>query len=147
VVGVVIVRPVTEHDVRLPVANEPRNGAAVLHRRLQLAVVDVEHLRGDAKNLGDRLDFRGPPARQGPTRLAPVPDVSIRDRDELDLVTESRPLGGGPGEPQLVVVGVRAKGDHPQLAVLGGGRRDGSDKRGERSRCKEVSRIDHQCLL
>ena len=42
-IGVIVVRPVPEHDVCLPLANQPRNGFSVLERRHQFAVVNIEH--------------------------------------------------------------------------------------------------------
>ena len=83
VVGMVVVRTMAEDDVGLPFANEPGDRAPVLQRRLELAVVDVEHLRGDAEDLRGLLHLGGAPARERAAGLAPVPDVAVGDRDEL----------------------------------------------------------------
>ena len=52
VVGVIVVGPMTHDDVRPPLADQPDDGLAVLQRRHQLAVMDVEHFRLDAEDLG-----------------------------------------------------------------------------------------------
>ena len=132
-VRVVVVRAMAHHDVRLPVADEPRDGAAVLERRLQLAVVDVEHLRGDPEDFRRLLHFRGAAARERPAGIPPVPDVAVGDGDELDVMPERRPLRGRPADPELGVIRMRAEGDDPELAVLRARRRgDAQDPDGER---------------
>ena len=64
------------------------------------------------------LRLGGPPARERTAGLAPVADVAVGDRDELDLVAERRPLGGGAGDPELAVVGMRAECDDPERCGL-----------------------------
>ncbi len=44
-----------DDDVGLPVADQPRDRAAVLQRRQQLTVVVVEHFGIDAEYLGRRV--------------------------------------------------------------------------------------------
>ena len=74
-------------------ADQPGDLLAVLQRRHQLAVVDVEHLGGDAKP-GGLLDFRRSPLGQRSAGHPPVADVAVGDRDELDVVAQRGPLGG-----------------------------------------------------
>ena len=76
VVGVVVVGAVAHHDVGLPLADEPRDRPAVLQRGQQFAVVDVQHLGGDAEDVV-------PPVRPPPCGGAPAgrrPSASGRCR-------------------------------------------------------------------
>ena len=63
VVGVVIVGPVSDHDVGLPLADQPGDRPAILQGWHEFAIVDVENLGRDAEDLV-RLDhLGGPPSR------------------------------------------------------------------------------------
>ncbi len=95
-----------------------RDRAPILERRLEFAVVDVEHLRGDAENPRRFQRLRGAPAGQWPAGLAPVSDVAVGDGDEFHLMSERRPLRGRPREAQLVVVGMRPERDDSQGRTL-----------------------------
>ena len=66
---------------------------AILQRRQQFAVVDVEHFRGDAEDLGRFLHFGLAAIGQRAAGHAPVPDVAVGDRHELDVMAQGRPLG------------------------------------------------------
>ena len=147
VVGMIVVRAMAHHDVRLPVANEPRDGAAVLQRRLELAVVDVEHLRGDAEDLRRLLHLRRAAARERTAGLPPVPDVAVGDGDELDVMPERRPLRGRPADPQLGVVRMRAERDDPELAVLRARGQDASEKCDQQNRRDPPQHTAHHIPL
>ena len=120
VVRVVVVRPVADDDVGLPVANLARERATRFEVHLELAIVDVEHVRGDPENPRALLDFLVPADGERPTRLAEVTDVAIGRRDELHLVALRRPQRRNAGGLQLGVIGMRAKDDDAQLARRGG---------------------------
>ena len=123
VIRVVVVRPVAHDDVGLPVANEPGHRAAVLERRHQLAVVDVEHLGLDAEDPRALRDFRLAPLRQRPAGALEVADVAVGHRDELHLVPGGGPQRRHAARLQLGVVRVRAEGDDPQRTRRGVARR------------------------
>ena len=131
-IGVVVVGTVADHDVRLPVADEARDPAAVLQRHHQLAVVVVEHLGLDAEDPRRVLGLRPPAQGQGPAGDDRVADVAVGHRHALDLVAEGGPLRSHAGRVQLAVVGMRAEGDDAQLAVRGGGRTYPGGRRHER---------------
>src|SRR5207247_823800 len=106
-------------DVSLPLADEASNGAAVLQSRQQLAVMNVQHLGGDAENFSRFLNFRRAATSQWSARLAPVTYITVRHRDKLDVMPLSRPHSGRAADLQLAVIRVRAEADDPQFAVVG----------------------------
>jgi hypothetical protein len=105
-------------DVRLPVADQARDGAPVLERGHELAVVDVEDLVLDAEDLGALGDLRLAPLGQRAARHCEVPHVAVRGGDELHLVAGCRPQGRDAGSLQLGVVGMGAEGDDAQGLLL-----------------------------
>ncbi len=114
----VVVRAVPHDDVGLPVADEARHRAAVLERGLEFAVMDVEHVGGDAEDAGALLDLGVPALGQRATSLAEVADVAVRHRDELHLVPLRGPERRHPGGLQLRVVRMGAERDDAERAVL-----------------------------
>src|SRR5258707_1261940 len=110
----VVVRPVADADVGLPLADEARDLAPVLERHHQLAVVVVEYLGLDAEDLGRLLRFRAAAQGQWPARDAPVADVAVGDGHALELVPGRGPLGGHPGRVELAIVGMGAERDDAQ---------------------------------
>ena len=106
-------------DIGLPVADQPCDRAAMLERRLQFAVVDVEHLRGDLEDACRFLDFVLAALGERAAGHLPVPDVAVGDGDELDVMPELRPLRRGAAGLQLAIIRMGAEADDAQLAVLG----------------------------
>src|SRR5207247_1074508 len=68
VIGMIVVGPMAHDNVGFPLTDKAGNGAAVLQSRQQLAVVDIQYLSGDAKNLGGLLNFGSPPSSQRSAR-------------------------------------------------------------------------------
>ena len=136
-----------EDDVGLPLANQARDGAAVLECRLQLAVVNVEHLGGDAEDLRGCERLLGAPPGQRAARFAPVPDVAVGDRDELDLVSERRPFRRRSRHAQLVVVGMRPERDDPKRCGLGRGWRGAAGNGTEQGHRDQHDRLPHTASL
>ena len=124
-VGVVVVGPVGDHDVGLPLADLAGDRPAVLQRRQQLAVVDVQHLGLDAQDLGASLDLGGAAAGEVRAGHLVVADVAVGHADELDLVARAWPSARGPAGLELAVVGMGAEDDDPERA--GGGFLGGPD--------------------
>ena len=117
-VGMVVVRPVPHHDVGLPIPDLARDHAAIFERRLELAVVDVEHVGRDAENARALLDFLVAALCQRSAGLLEVADVAVGHRDKLHLVPLGGPQRGHACGLELRVVGMRAKGDDAQRARL-----------------------------
>jgi hypothetical protein len=81
-----------DDDVRLPLANHTRDELAVLQRRHQLAIVNVEHLGGHPELFGAGGGFGRAAHRQRSARLLPVAHIPVRDRNELHMMPQPRPL-------------------------------------------------------
>jgi hypothetical protein len=99
-------------------ADQPRERAAVLQRRFEFAVVDVEHHALDAEDLVRLVHLGLAPFRQRPARFAPVADVTIRDGDEEHVMPLLRPQRGGAADLDLAIIRMRAEGNDAQLAVV-----------------------------
>ena len=93
-IRVIVVRPMAQHDVGLPVADEARDGLAILERRRQLAVVDVEHFVLDAEDARAVGDLRLAPLGERPAGHLEVSDVAVGHRDELHFVAARGPQRG-----------------------------------------------------
>ena len=112
-IGVIVVGPMRDHHVGLPLADLAGDDPAVFQGRQQLAVVDIEHLGFDAQNLGALLDLgRAATGEDGPGHLV-VADVAVGHADELDLVAQLGPPRGRAAGFQLAVVRMRAEDDDP----------------------------------
>ena len=123
-------------DVGLPVADETGDGAAILECGLELAVMDVEHVGGDAQDARALLHFVVAALRQRAAGLAEVADVAVGHRDELHLVALRCPERGHACRFQLGVVRVGAKGNDAQRLGL---REQGDAGNDKRSTSREVS--------
>ena len=112
-----------DHQVRVPLANEAGDFAAVLQVRLQFAVVDVEHFAGDAEDAGGLQHFSQAAFGKRAAGLAPVADVAIGHGHELHLVSFGGPHRSGAAGLNLTIVRVRPEADDAQFAVVrrGGG--------------------------
>ncbi len=124
----VVVRPVRDDEVGLPLADESGDRPAVFERGEKLAVVDVEDLGLDPEDLGAAPDFRGPSLGEGAAGHFMMADVAVGRADELDLVAELRPAGGRASGGELGVVRMGAE-DHDAEGAIGvvlrGGHRGG----------------------
>jgi len=134
VIEMVIPRPVRKDDVGVPLPDQVCHLLAGLEIRHQLAVVDVQDVRRDPELLVTGLDFSLAPLGERTAGLCKMPDVAVRERDELHLV----PLRGEerrrPPELLLRIVRVGAEGDDPELTGrgrLGGERLDAEDREEE----------------
>ena len=95
-------------------------------RRLELAVVVVEHLvLGDAEAAPRLLRLGAPAPGERPSALGLVAGVAVRQRDELDGVPLLRPQDGGAAGVAVAVVGVGPEHDDAQGRVGGRGRSGG----------------------
>jgi hypothetical protein len=117
-IRVIIVRPRAEHQIRLVLPDQPDDLLPNVQRRHQFSVVDVEHVDVGSQDLGSLLDFLLAAQRQRPAGLAPVADVAIGHRDELDVVPLSSPHRPDAPGLQFAVVGMGAKADDAQLAIV-----------------------------
>src|SRR5947209_8615119 len=117
-IGMIIVGPMAHDNVSLPLTDQAGDGAAVLQSRQQFAVMNVQHLRGDAENLGGFLNLGGSPSSQGPARLAPVTDVAVGHGHKFNMMSLRGPQGGSPSGLQLAIVRMSAEADDPQFAVV-----------------------------
>ena len=115
-----------EHDVRLPVADEPRHLLAVLQRRHELAVMDVEDLVLDPEDPRALRHLRLAALRERPAGHGEVADVAVGHRHELHLGAFRGPQRRHAAGLQLRIVGVRAEGDDPERT----GGRLGARRRG-----------------
>ncbi len=131
-VRMVVVRAVAHDDVGLPLADQPDEGLAVLQRRHQLAVVDVEHLGLDAQDFGGGLDLGGAAFGQRAAGHLGVPDVPVGRGDELDAMAPGGPQGGGPPRFQLAIVRVGPEDDDMELSIVASRGRVGPVARRER---------------
>ena len=109
----------TEHEVGVPLADQPGERAAVFQRRLQLAVVIVEDDALDAEHLVGLLDFGLAADGERAARLAPVADVAVGHGDEEHVMPELGPARGRAAGLNLAVVGMRAERDDAELAIGG----------------------------
>ena len=112
--------------------------------------MDVEHLVLDAENPGALGDLRFAAARQRPASLAEVPDVAVRHRHELDLVSLRRPECRDAARLQLGVIGMCPEGNDPKgrrlclLGTSGSARHHGDTGRQEQHRAEQSF---HMCSL
>ena len=114
-----------DDDVRTPLADHADDLLAVLQRRHQFAIVNVEHLRLRADQCIRLLHFRESSLRKRATRRLPVADVTIRHRHELHVMAELCPLRRCAAGSVLRIIRMRAKDDDPQLAIVALGTGDG----------------------
>ncbi len=112
-IGMVVVGPVRDHDVGLPLADLAGDRSPILEGGQQLAVVDVEHFRGDAEDLRALLDLGRAAAGEHRSRDLVVPNVAVRDAHELHRVTELGPTRCRPAGVELAIVGMSAEDDDP----------------------------------
>ena len=111
---------------------------AVLQRRLQLAVVDVEHLRCRAEDLRAGRDFRRPPLGQRAAGHLPVADVAVGHRAEQHMMPLLGPLGPAAAGFVFGVVGMGAEHDDVESARRWAGRgRTGEGRRADGQRQSE----------
>ena len=116
-IGVIVVGPVADHDVRVPLPDQLRNDAPVLECGQDLPVVYVHHFGRNAQPPAHLHHLFLSTLRQRPSRRLPVTDIAIGRRNQLDVVPHFCPLHGHTRAAVLRIVGVRAKDDNPQLAV------------------------------
>ena len=133
VVGMIVVGAMADDDVGLPLADETDDFAAVLQCRLQLAVVNVEDLHGDAQHFCRRFHFGFAPQEQGPSGLPPVTNVAIGDGNELHAMPLPRPQSSGAAGSDFAIVRVCAEADDAEFAILG---RHGGRGREHRAGCE-----------
>src|SRR5690606_11235956 len=125
VVGVIVLGAMGKHDVRFPLANEAHDLAPRLEVRHELAVVDVEDLGLDPEDARGLLHLARASLGERAAGLVPVPDVAVRERDELHVMARFRPERRDTADLDLAVIGMRAERDDPEFAVIGPRRRDG----------------------
>ena len=126
VIGVVVVRPRREHDVGVPLPDLADDLLAHVHGGHELAVVVVERFVFRDAEPPRRL-LRPPRRRRGERAAAfgLVAGVAVGDGDELDLVAQRGPLGGGAAGLLVAVVGMGAEGDDAEWRRASAhGRRD-----------------------
>jgi len=132
----VVVRARGDHEVGLPLADPADHLPAHGERRLQLAVVVVEHLvLGDPQPPPGLLRLGPPPLRERAAALGLVPGVAVRQRDELDRVALRGPQRGRAARVEVAVVGMGAEHDdaqRPDGVSRGSGDCDRQQREGQR---------------
>ena len=118
-VGMIIVGPRADHQVRLPFADQADDFLAGLQCRQQFAVVNVEHFHGRAEKARGLFNLPLAPQRQRPAGLAPMADVAVGHGNKFDVMALARPQRADPAGLQFAIVRMRAETDDAQLAVIG----------------------------
>src|SRR5262245_50904144 len=83
--------------------------------------MNVQHLGLNTQQLGTFFHFRSSTVGQWPTGRLPMPDVSVGNRYEFELMTLFDPQSGTAGDLEFTVVRVSAEADDMQ-SIFGGGR-------------------------
>jgi hypothetical protein len=121
VVRVVIVRPWRHHYVSLPLAYAPDDLLTHMQKGKQFAIVvvkDFVFVNAEAFSSLDR--FRAAPFGERSAALILVPGVTVRNRDELHMVSHGCKDRTCATCPNVTVIGVRPESYHSKIACLSG---------------------------
>ena len=133
----VVVGAVAHDDVGFPFADKPCQRLAIFQGRHEFSVMVVHHVRLNTENLGSLLDFAGSPLGQLPAGHDRMANVAVGSGDEFHLVPQLGPHGSDPTSLEFAVVGMRAKDDDTQLAVVG----IGGEQAAEESCCQKCETV------
>src|ERR1044071_3388796 len=117
-VGVIIIWTRAHNDVGFPLPDEPGDKPAIFYRWQQLAIVNIQNFAGHTQDLIGLLSFGFAPFCQRSTSFAPMPDVSIRDGDQLYVMSFCRPHRSNAASLDLAITRVSPKADYPQVAIF-----------------------------
>ena len=109
----------TDHHVGRPLAHRAGERAAILQRRQQFAVVNVEHATGGAEDFGCRFHFGLAALGQRRAGHAVVPKIAVGGRDEFDVMSQRCPSRRRAAGVHFRVIGMGPEDDDSQLAVRG----------------------------
>jgi len=115
----VVIGSVADHQIGLPLADEPAEGPAIIHGHHELAIVDVQDLRRRAQDLRALHDFGGAAPGERPSGHGPVSDVAVGAGNKLDVMPIRGPLGRSPSRRDLAVVRMCAEANDAQFAIVG----------------------------
>ena len=116
-VGMIVPRPMCDHDVRLPLTNHAGDELAILQGRHQLAIVNIEHLGGYSELLRAGRSLRCPPQRQRSAGFLPVAHITVRDRHQLHMMPQPRPLHRRARCFVLRIIRMSTKDNDAQFAI------------------------------
>src|SRR5215813_4690991 len=96
-IRMIVVWPVCDDDIRVPLPDEPCDHAPVLERRQDFAIMDVQHFGGYAETAAYFHHLFRAALRQRAAGHLPVTDVAVGRRNQLDVVPGLGPLHGYTG--------------------------------------------------
>jgi hypothetical protein len=117
-IGMVIVGSGRQDDVSLPFADPSDDLTADLQAGHQFAVMIIEYFILDTDSAPGFQGFGAPAFRENATALLMVPDIAIRNRNELDFVSGRHILCRQSASLEVTIVWMRAKSNHSKARVV-----------------------------
>ena len=114
-VGVVVVGPMTQQQVRPRLTDQADQPSTHRQGRLEFSIMGIQHLGDDARRLRRRACLLLPSFSQGRATHGVMPRIAVRQGEKPHLMSLVAIEQGKPPGAQLGVVGVGADYQNPQF--------------------------------